>query len=128
MVYHQDRAFDNSCMVFFLIYPNLHRQTQYCRLSISKLPVSASRAIWEYFTRLRTSINIQWDWVTRIDLHISSLCRTCKEWGNVVLISSFDSEKSWLLELWASVTPHPPELILHPLLRHIQDFEHSQTH
>lgn len=90
------------------------------------LPVSASRDIWEYFTHFRTSINIQWDWVTRIDLHISSLCRTCKEWGDVVLISSFDSEKSWLSEPWASVAPHPPELILNQLLRHIQGFEHSQ--
>lgn len=104
----------------------LHRQHQSCQLSISKLPASASGDIWEYFTRFRTSINIQWVWVTRIDLHISSLCRTCKERRDVVLISSFDSEKSWLSEPWASVAPHPPELILNQLLRHVQGFEHSQ--
>lgn len=63
--------------------------------------------------------------LTRIDLHISSLCRTCKEWGDIMLISSFDSEKSWLSELWASVAPHPPELILNQLLRHVQGFERS---
>lgn len=110
---------------FFKTYAALHRQTQDCWLSISKLLVSASRDIWEYFTHFRTSINIQWDWVTRIDLHISSLCRTCKEWGDIVLSSSFDSEKSWLSEPWASVAPHPPELILNQLLRHVRGFEHS---
>lgn len=125
MVKHQDMARLTISVWLFKIFAVLHRQTPYCLLSVSKLPVSALRDIWEYFTHFRTSINIQWDWVTRIDLHIFPLCRTCKEWGYIVLISSFDSEKSWLSEPWASVAPHPPELILNHLLRHIQSFEHS---
>lgn len=106
--------------------PYTDKPSTACYLFLNCLfPVSASRDIWEYFTHFRTSINIQWDWVTRIDLHISSLCRTCKEWGDIVLISSFDSEKSWLSEPWASVAPHPPKLILNQLLRHVHGFEHS---
>ena len=126
MLKHQDMAhLTISVWLFKIFLPCTDKLGTASYLFPSCLFQDIERDIWEYFTRFSTSINIQWDWVTRIDLHIFHLCRTCKEWGYIVLISSFDSEKSWLSEPWASVAPHPPELILNHLLRHIQSFEHS---